>query len=59
MITFILTQVVEGLGILQYSAGPLSQCQELVELAVQNPCWNMVSTESRLELLPCHLMVSR
>jgi hypothetical protein len=58
MITRILTHVVEGLGILQYSAGPLSQCQELIELVIQNPCWNMVSPESRLELFPCHHMVS-
>jgi hypothetical protein len=32
MITCILTQVVEGLGILQHSAGSLSQCQELLSL---------------------------
>jgi hypothetical protein len=37
MITRILTQVVEGMGILQHSAGPLSQSQELIELAIENP----------------------
>jgi uncharacterized protein (DUF486 family) len=58
MITSILAHVVDGMGILQHSAGSLSQCQELIELAIFNPCWNMVSPESRLELFPCHNMVS-
>jgi hypothetical protein len=38
MITCILEQVVEGLGILQHSVGSRSQCQELIKLAIQNPC---------------------
>jgi hypothetical protein len=58
MITRILAQVVEGLGMLQHSAGSLSQCQELIGFAIQNPCLNMVSPESRLELFPCHHVVS-
>jgi hypothetical protein len=33
MKTRVLAQVVEGLGILQHSAGSLSQSQELVEVA--------------------------
>jgi hypothetical protein len=58
MIARILAQVIEGLGILQHSAGSLSQSQELIELAIQNPCWNMVFPECCLEFLPCHHMVS-
>jgi hypothetical protein len=58
MITRVLAQVIEGLGILQHSVGSLSQCQELIELVIHNPCWNMVSPEISFELLPCHHMVS-
>jgi hypothetical protein len=59
MITCILAQVVEGLGILQYSAGPLVECQELIQLAVENPSWNVVSSEGSLEFLPRNFMTSR
>jgi hypothetical protein len=59
MISHILAQVIEGLGILQHSVGSLSQCQKLIQLAIQNPCWNVVSPESSLELLPHHFMISR
>jgi hypothetical protein len=34
VITRILAQVVEGLGILQQSVGSLSQCQKLIQLAI-------------------------
>jgi hypothetical protein len=54
MITRILAQVIESLGILQHGAGPLSQCQELIKLAIQYPCGNVVSSERSLEFLPHH-----
>jgi hypothetical protein len=38
MITCILAQIIESLGILQHGAGPLSQCQELIKLVIQYPC---------------------
>jgi hypothetical protein len=59
MIPRILAQVVEGLGILQHSAGPLIECQELIQLAVKNPSWNVVSPEGSLEFLPRNFMTSR
>jgi hypothetical protein len=59
MITHVLTQVVEGLGILQYSVGPLIECQELIQLAVKNPSWNVVSLEGNIEFLSRNFMTSR
>jgi hypothetical protein len=59
MIPRVLTQVVEGLGILQYSAGSLIECQEFIQLAVKNPSWNVVSSEGILEFLSRNLMTSR
>jgi hypothetical protein len=58
MIPRVLAQGVEGLGILQYSMGSLIECQELIQLAVKNPSWNVVSSEGSLELLPRNFMTS-
>jgi hypothetical protein len=59
MIPHVLAHVIEGLGILQHSMCPLIECQELIQLAVKNPSWNMVSPEGSLELLPWNFMTSR
>jgi hypothetical protein len=59
MIPHVLAQVVEGLGILQHSMGPLIECQEFIQLAVKNPNWNVVSSEGSLEFLPRNFMTSR
>jgi hypothetical protein len=59
MITCILAQVVEGLSVLQYRAGSLIECQEFIQLAIKNSGWNMVPSESSLEFLPRHFMISR
>jgi hypothetical protein len=59
MISFILAQVIEGLSILQYRAGSLIECQELIQLAIKNSCWNVVPSESSLEFLPRHFTISR
>jgi hypothetical protein len=59
VITRILARVIEGLGILQHSAGSLSQFQKLIQLVIQNPGCNVVSPESSLELLPWHFMINR
>jgi hypothetical protein len=59
MIPHVLAQVVEGLGILQHSAGPLIECQEFIQLAVKNPSRNVVSPEGSLEFLPRNFMISR
>jgi hypothetical protein len=58
MITCILAQVVEGLSILQDRAGSLIKCQKLIQLAIKNSCWNVVPSESSLEFLPRHFMIS-
>jgi hypothetical protein len=58
MITCILTQVVEGLSILQYHAGSLIKCQKLIQLAIENSGWNVVPSESSLEFLPRHFKIS-
>jgi hypothetical protein len=59
MIPRVLAQVVEGLGILQHSTGPLIECQEFIQLAVKNPIWNVVSSEGGIEFLPRNFMTSR
>jgi hypothetical protein len=59
MITCILAQVVEGLGLLQYRVGSLIKCQKLIQLAIKNSGWDVVPSESSLEFLPRHFMISR
>jgi hypothetical protein len=58
MITCVLAQVIEGLSVLQYRAGSLIECQEFIQLAIKNSCWNMVPSESSLEFLPRHFTIS-
>jgi hypothetical protein len=58
MVTCILAQVVEGLSILQYRAGSLIKCQKLIQLAIENSSWDVVPSESSLEFLPRHFMIS-
>jgi hypothetical protein len=59
MISGILTQVIEGLCVLQHSAISLSKCQKLIKLSVHDACWYMMPSESGLELSPFHHMVNR
>jgi hypothetical protein len=59
MITCVLAQVVEVLSILQYRAGSLIECQELIQLVIENSSWDVVPSESSLEFLPRHFMISR
>ena len=59
MMTSILTQMIESLGILQYSASALSKCQELIEFSIEKTSRNMMSPESILELIPINHMISR
>jgi hypothetical protein len=58
MVPCILAQVVESLRILQYRAGSLIECQKLIQLAIKNASWDMVPSESSLEFLPRHFMIS-
>jgi hypothetical protein len=58
MITCILAQVVEGLSILQDRAGSLIECQKFIQLAIKNSSWDVVPSESSLEFLPRHFMIS-
>jgi hypothetical protein len=59
MVPCILAQVVEGLRILQYRAGSLIKRQKLIQLAIKNASWDVVSSESSLEFLPRHFTISR
>jgi hypothetical protein len=58
MIACILTQVVEGLSVLQHSTVPLSECQKLIKFAVHNACRYVMSYECCLELSPFHHVVN-
>jgi hypothetical protein len=58
MIACILTQVIEGLSVLQHSTIPLRECQKLIKLAVHNVCRYVMSSEGCLELSPFHHMVN-
>jgi hypothetical protein len=58
MISGILTQVIEGLCVLQHSVIPLSECQKLIKLSVHDACWYMIPSESCLELSPFHHVVN-
>jgi hypothetical protein len=58
MIAYILTQVIEGLSILQHSTIPLSKCQKLIKLVVHNACRYVMPSECCLELSPFHHVVN-
>jgi hypothetical protein len=58
LITCVLAQVIEGLIVLQYRAGSLIECQEFIQLAIKNSCWDVVPSENSLEFLPRHFMIS-
>jgi hypothetical protein len=58
MIAYILTQVVEGLSVLQHSTIPLSECQKLIEFAVHDACQYVMPSECCLELSPFHHVVN-
>jgi hypothetical protein len=59
MVAFVLTQVIESLGVLQHGTTPLSECQKLIELAVHDACWYVMPSESRLELSRLNHVVGR
>jgi hypothetical protein len=58
VVTCILAQVAEGLSVLQYCVGSLIKCQKLIQLAIENSGWNVVPSESSLEFLQRHFMIS-
>jgi hypothetical protein len=58
MISGILTQVIEGLSVLQHSAIYLSKCKKLIKLAVHNACWYVMPFEGCLELSPFHHVIN-
>jgi hypothetical protein len=58
MIACVLTQVIKILSLLQHCMIPLSECQKLIELAVHDACWYVISSECCLELSPFHLVVN-
>jgi hypothetical protein len=46
------------LRILQYRAGSLIECQKLIQLAIKNVSWDVVSSEGSLEFHPRHFTIS-
>jgi hypothetical protein len=58
MIACILTQVIEGLGILQHCMIPLSKCQKLIKLVVHDACRYVMPSEWCLEVSPFHHVVN-
>jgi hypothetical protein len=58
MIACILTQVIEGLSVLQHSTIPLSKCQKLIKLVVHNACRYVMPSECFLELSPFHHVIN-
>jgi hypothetical protein len=59
MISCVLTQVIESLGVLQHYTTPLSECQKFIEFAVHDACRYVMSSESYLELSPLNHVVNR
>jgi hypothetical protein len=57
MIACVLTQVIEGLSVLQHSMIPLSKCQKLIKLAVHDARRYVMSSECCLEFSPFHHVV--
>jgi hypothetical protein len=47
------------LRILQYRAGSLIKRQKLIQLAIKDASWDVVSSESSLEFLTIHFTISR
>jgi hypothetical protein len=58
MIACILTQVIEGLSILQHITIPLRECQKLIKLVVHNACRYVMPSEGFLELSPFQHVVN-
>jgi hypothetical protein len=58
MIAYVLTQVIESLGVLQHCTTSLSECQKFIELAVHDVCWYVMSFECCLELSPLNHVVN-
>jgi hypothetical protein len=54
VVSSILTQVIEGLSVLQHYPVSLSEGQKLIELAIHNAFWYMMPYESCLEFSPFH-----
>jgi hypothetical protein len=46
------------LHILQYRASSLIKRQKLIQLAIKDASWDVVSSESSFEFLPRHFMIS-
>ena len=59
MVAYVLTQVIESLGVLQHGTTSLSECQKLIELAVHDACWYVMPSECCLELSPFNHVVNR
>jgi hypothetical protein len=59
MISCVLTQVIEGLGVLQHCMSSLSECQKFIELAVHDAYWYVMPSECCLELSPLNHVVNR
>jgi len=58
VIACVLTKVIEGLGILEYCAGTLSESQEFIQFPLHEPFWNMVSSECILKFISSDNVIS-
>jgi hypothetical protein len=52
MITRVLTQVIKSLCILQYGAGALGECQELIQFPLHQSCEYMMCSKSIPKFFP-------
>ena len=59
VISCILTEIVEGLGILDDCACPLSESQEFIQFSLHETLRNMMASESSLEFLPSDNIIGR
>jgi hypothetical protein len=58
MVAYVLTQDIEGLGVLQHCTTSLSECQKLIELAIHDVCWYVMPSKSYLEISPLDHVVN-
>jgi hypothetical protein len=59
MVSRILTQVVENLGVLHNGAGSLSQVQKFIELSLNESFRYVVRSKGNPKLSPCDDMIGR
>jgi hypothetical protein len=59
MVARLLAQVIESLYVLKYSAVSLGQCQNFIELSLNESFWDMVHSKGGFEFFPVDNMSIR